>query len=279
MAFRRMRSPAIYHREPLENLIHGLIGDVTFDDLERPLIVNTVDLNSGMQVFWGAPGLTDVRVADAVYASLALPGFLPPMEIRGRFFMDGAAAANLPVGIATAYQRDLVVAVDVGSSGALRAEVQDAGFAAVYARAIEIGIDRMRDAALQGWDHPPLLLLQPRVEHLSMFAFDQSQWLIDEGYRVTHEVIADPTRVPPSDARGVHPRRRIKLSVVRERCIGCGACLAHAPAGVFSLDQQGKAVVNQPDQVWSPIDGAFMRHCPTYAIVARTPAGSRADGQ
>jgi len=27
--------------------------------------------------------------------------------------------------------------------------------------------------------------------------------------------------------------------------------------------------VTSPEQVWDPADGAFIRHCPTYAITAR----------
>src|SRR5581483_3640263 len=47
MAFKRMRSPALFRREPLDALIGRLVGDVTFQELDRPLIVNTVDINSG----------------------------------------------------------------------------------------------------------------------------------------------------------------------------------------------------------------------------------------
>src|SRR3989449_363476 len=94
MAFKRMRSPALFRREPLEQLIHRLVGDRTFEDLERPLVVNTVDIDSAMQVFWGLPGLEEVRVADAVFASCALPGYLPPHEIHGRYYVDGATVDN-----------------------------------------------------------------------------------------------------------------------------------------------------------------------------------------
>jgi hypothetical protein len=38
---------------------------------------------------------------------------------------------------------------------------------------------------------------------------------------------------------------------------------------MFVLDAQGKAVVTTPEQIWSPSDGGFIRHCPTYAISAR----------
>src|SRR3989442_833351 len=91
MAFKRMRSPALFRREPLEHLIARTCGDLTFQQLDPPVVVNTVDLNSGMQVFWGLPGLDDIRVADAVFASCALPGYFPPHEISGRFYVDGAA--------------------------------------------------------------------------------------------------------------------------------------------------------------------------------------------
>ena len=46
-------------------------------------------------------------------------------------------------------------------------------------------------------------------------------------------------------------------------------CLVQAPQGMFVLDADGKAVVTQPEQDWSPVDGGFIRHCPTYAITAR----------
>src|SRR6266568_2785824 len=96
MAFKRMHSPALFRREPLEQLIKRLVGEATFQQLDPPCAVNTVDLNSGMQVFWGLPGLDDLRVADAVFASCALPGYLPPHEIAGRFYVDGAVVSNLP---------------------------------------------------------------------------------------------------------------------------------------------------------------------------------------
>src|SRR5204862_75830 len=105
MAFKRMRSPALFRREPLDHLLDRLVGNITFQELRNPLIVNTVDLNSGLQVFWGLEGLDEIPVRDAVFASCALPGYLPPREIRGRFYMDGATVDNLPVGTARAWCR------------------------------------------------------------------------------------------------------------------------------------------------------------------------------
>ncbi len=269
MALKRMRSPALYREEPLEAFLAGLLSDITFDELQRPLLVNTVDLNSGSQIFWGAPGLSDVRVADAVFASVSLPGYLPPREIRGRYYVDGAAVSNLPIRIAAARNRDLVVAVDVGSSEVLRADQQNKGFAAIYARAIEIAVQTMRTTYLRHWERPPLLLIQPRVAHVPMFSFTHNHELVAAGYEATASILDEPDAIPDRDEVGVFPRRQYTVHVDRDRCIGCGGCLVHAPRGLFELDGDGKAAVTGAPQMWSPIDTGFVLHCPTNAIAVR----------
>jgi NTE family protein len=268
MALKRMSSPALYRREPFEHFVRGLLGDITFRELNRPLLVNTLDLATGHQVFWGSPGLTDIAVAEAVLASCALPAYLPPREIEGRFFVDGAAVSNLPVRATVSRDRDLVVAVDVGSTAALRTDVHKMGFAAVYARAIEFGIQTMRINTLRQWSRPPLLLIQPQVDHIGLFSFIHSRELLDEGYRAAHRILESPDAVPPPGARGVFPRSECVIRVERDRCIGCGACRIHGPPGLFTMDERGKAVVTEPVQMWNPVDAEFLRQCPTNAIVA-----------
>lgn len=272
MAFRRMRSPALYHAEPLTNLVTGLFGDATFADLPKRLIVGSVEINSGMQMYWGLPGLTHVRVADAVYASCALPGFFPPREIDGRFYVDGALVDNLPVRLASSRGHDAVIAVDVGASAALRADQQEAGFAALFARASEIVFEQAKELHLAAWRSPPLLLVQPRVEHVPMFSFSHTAELLGEGRRATAAALDTSAEALRTATGGIFPRRSVVLSVVRERCIGCGVCVAIAPAGYFRMDEHGKAVARTEPCVWSPMDGGFIRQCPTWAITAR-PAG------
>lgn len=267
MALKRMHAPAVYRREPLDNLISSLVGDITFDKLPRRLIINTVELNSGMQVLWGLPGLQDARVADVVFASCALPGIFPPREIQGRWYVDGAVTENLPVQVAASRCEGPVLAVDVGSTSALRSNVQEEGFAATYIRGLEIVMQTMMESRLRRWTSPPLVLMQPRVEHVSMFGFGHNRELIEEGYRSTLDLL-DALKDFDPQGSGIYPQRRVEVRVDRERCIGCGACVMHAP-WVFELDPAGKANVIQSVQMWSPIDGAYVRNCPTYAISAR----------
>jgi len=275
MATRRFRAPGLYKDEPLEMLLRGFLGDTTFDQLTRRLVVASVDINCGMVTYWGLPGLRSVSVADAVFASCALPGFFAPREIDGRFLVDGALADNLPVGVAAGQNVDGLVAVDVGSSSALRAEVQESGFAAVFARASEIVFHQMMENRLSSWSGPPMLLVQPRVEHVPMLSFGHNRELIEEGYRATCAALDQAGEEVRHAAGGIYPRRLVEVAVDRARCIGCGACVVLGPPGTFRMDEAGKAVGPAEPQDWSPISGGFIRHCPTYAITAHPARAAR----
>jgi NTE family protein len=274
MAFRRLQAPALYRREPLEALIHNLVGDVTFRDLPCRLLVNTTDLHSGMQVMWGLPGLLGARVADAVAASCALPGLFPPQTIQGRAYVDGAVVENLPVRTAASLSTAPIIAVNVAATSVRRAAHETEGFAATYIRGLEIVMQTQIEGQLRNWQGPPLVLVQPRVEHISMFAFDHTEELITAGYRATAQTLdqlgGHLHRIPA----GMHPMRRLRVQVDEARCVGCGACVIQAPE-VFRLSPRGKAEVMSPVQNWSPMDGSYVLNCPTDAISVR-PAESAA---
>lgn len=272
MAFKRMQAPAVYRREPLDELIQDLVGERTFDDLIHALIVNTVDINSGMQVLWGLPGLRYAAVADTVFASCALPGIFPPREIAGRYYVDGAVADNLPVKAATACGPGPVVAVDCGAAQALRSEVERGGFAATYIRGLEIVMQTMLERTIRLWREPPLLLVHPRVEDYSMFTFDRPTELMAEGYRAMRQALPELRRLIATPEPGIFPKTPVRLHVDRNRCVGCGFCALRAP-GIFRMDGSGKAEVIAPNQWWSPLDGVYVRNCPTWAISARPVSG------
>ncbi len=61
-----------------------------FRELERRLLLVATDLDSGDSVAFGTPGWDHVPISRAVQASAALPGLYPPVEIDGRFLVDGA---------------------------------------------------------------------------------------------------------------------------------------------------------------------------------------------
>jgi len=268
MALKRMLSPAVYRREPLERIIAELVGTRRFRELRRRLLVCTVDLNSGRQMLWGLPGLDDAPVADAVFASCSLPGILPPRMVNGHVCADGAVVDNLPVQAAAAVLHAPVIAVDLTSGSGAREGVERTGFAATYTRGLEIVMGRMAERAVEDWHQPPLVLVRPRVDRVSMFSFNRSAFLIAEGYRAMIDAL-DRLPAPLSELEpGIHPRRDVDIAIDGERCVGCGLCAARYPA-TFAMAEGGKAVVRTARHRWSPVGDAAVRLCPTEAITSR----------
>jgi len=265
MALKRMLAPAVYRKEPLDRLIDSLVGDRTFHDLPRRLVINTVDLNTGLQMPWGLPGLRDARVADAVFASCALPGIFPPRTIMGHACADGAMVENLPARLAASLNPGPVVAIDVGGAGAERFGVERRGFVATYARGLEIVMQTLVQESIRGWNTPPLVLVRPHVERISMFAFHRTPFLIAEGYRALLATIDVLPQGLPGLSPGIHPRGPVRIQVDRTRCTGCGLCVARWPT-VFRMDDECRAVAESPVQTWSDLERATLRLCPTEAL-------------
>ncbi len=79
-----------------------------FDRLPIPFRAVATDLADGSMVV-----LSRGDLADALRASMSLPGTLAPAEIDGRHLVDGGLVRNLPVDVARDAGADIVIAVDV----------------------------------------------------------------------------------------------------------------------------------------------------------------------
>ncbi|HUQ97955.1 MAG TPA: patatin-like phospholipase family protein [Gemmatimonadaceae bacterium] len=266
MLLERQHSPAIYLDEPLRNVVKSVAPDKNFDELKTTLLVNTVDITRGSQVVWGLPGLRDVSVVDAVYASCALPGFYPPGQIGGRLCVDGGVLDNLPVSVAS-LGMDAVIAVDTGSSD-LEPEhdIATAGFASIYMRAATTMMHALQLVPFGNWTRPPMILIRPKVNHIGWFSFSNTDELVEAGYIAAKEACKHYEECIAWGI-GVFPRRPVQITVDRAKCIGCTLCVSMAP-DLMAMDGQQKAYPLQPVVEWSPADGDFVHHCPTYAIEA-----------
>ena len=76
----------------------GLSND--FRRVRKPLYLVATDLDSGTSVAFGAKGFEHVPIATAIKASAALPGLYPPVEIDGRWYVDGALKKTLHASVA-----------------------------------------------------------------------------------------------------------------------------------------------------------------------------------
>ncbi|MDJ0943288.1 MAG: patatin-like phospholipase family protein [Kiloniellales bacterium] len=83
-----------------------------FRELRHKLFIVATDLDSGEAVPFGTPGWDGVPISDAVKASSALPGLFPPVEIGGRYFVDGALIKTLHASVALKAGAKLLVCVN-----------------------------------------------------------------------------------------------------------------------------------------------------------------------
>jgi NTE family protein len=92
----------------LERFLIETIGDVEFHELKIPFAVVVTDLLTGEPVM-----INQGRVASAVHASCAVPGFVEPVEREGRLLGDGGVSCNLPGKQVRALGADYVIGVDL----------------------------------------------------------------------------------------------------------------------------------------------------------------------
>jgi predicted acylesterase/phospholipase RssA len=83
-----------------------------FRELRRKLFLVGTDLDTGESVAFGSPGFDHVPISRAVQATAALPAVFPPVEIDGRYFVDGALRKTLHASIALQQGIDLLLCLN-----------------------------------------------------------------------------------------------------------------------------------------------------------------------
>ncbi len=97
----------------LERIIRHLarVGDVRdFDRLPIPFRAVATDLATGKPVV-----LASGELANAMRASMSVPGAVAPAEFDGMILVDGGLTNNLPVDVARAMGAEIVIAVNLGT--------------------------------------------------------------------------------------------------------------------------------------------------------------------
>ena len=196
LLLRGVGAASVLRPAPLLRTLERLLPIHDFDRLVIPLRVTATDLDSGELVVFGAGGRTDCRIPEAVFASMALPVYFPPVPIGGRRYADGGIRAVLPLEAAAASRADLVVAVDVGPVfEAPPPEAQPMpALIALHDRALAVALADQKARELAAWrcavDRPELVLVTPAVDPHATFAFDRTAEFIEAGYRAARAALA-----------------------------------------------------------------------------------------
>ncbi len=178
--------------------IATIIGPETgFSDLLRPLAVVATDMNTGREVV-----LESGRVADAIRATISVPGVFLPVELGTMRLVDGGMLNNLPVDVVRRMGAEVVVAVDVLPS--FRANtpglppvvtpLQPRRSLRAYRElwnAVTIMISAASEARLQQW--PANVVIRPDLapDLDVLFSFDRSREAIAAGEAAAAAALAE----------------------------------------------------------------------------------------
>jgi NTE family protein len=99
----------LHRREPLRDLLEVHLSVRTFADLRVPFQCVAASIERAAEHWFTEGGLIE-----AVLASSAVPGLLPPVEVDGEHYLDGGLVHSIPVGRAVALGADTIYVLHVG---------------------------------------------------------------------------------------------------------------------------------------------------------------------
>jgi predicted acylesterase/phospholipase RssA len=175
-----------------------------FRQLKRQLFIVAADIESSKAVCFGAPGFDTVPISKAIQASTASAGIYVPVEIEGRYYVDGTLRKGLHASVAFDHHADLVLAINpqvpLDATAAMKAgtlaagEMTRSGMPNVLAQAyrtmmhsrMQSGIDRYA----QDYPDKDIVVFEPSSDDAilfgsNVFSFESRRLLCEHAYQAT----------------------------------------------------------------------------------------------
>lgn len=175
-----------------------------FRQLRRRLYVIAADLESSDAVRFGAPGLDHVPISRAVQASIASPALYMPVEIDGRYYLDGTLRKGLHASVALEDGADLVLAINplvpIDASAAVQGgtmqpgELLNNGMPNILSQAFRTMVySRMQSGIAQYDKEYPgkeIVVFEPtrddaKLFFSNMFSFQSRRMVCEHAYQMT----------------------------------------------------------------------------------------------
>jgi NTE family protein len=149
----------------------------SFDDLPTPFRCLAVDLVSAQPVV-----LDHGSLAEAMRATMSLPGIFPPIEVEGRVLVDGGAMNNVPADVVRQMGADVVVAVNVGYMGDTRSV--NYSLLGLMGQTVDVMMQANTRAAMRSAD----IVINPPLAGFGSLDWRRSEELAADGYRATEAI-------------------------------------------------------------------------------------------
>jgi NTE family protein len=139
------------------------------ENLSIPVGIVATDLLTGEKVVF-----KEGPVAEAVRASISIPGIFVPEKYKGRLLVDGGVADRVPISVAKEMGADIVIAVDVSMVK------RNAEITSIY-DVIMQSIDIMQTEIVNSRENTADVMIRPPVDVYSSRAFTNIEEIINLG--------------------------------------------------------------------------------------------------
>lgn len=161
-------------------------SDRPISELSMPFAAVATNLQTGAEEW-----LRSGSLAQAVRASIALPGLLTPTVLDGKTLVDGGLVNPVPVSLARAMGADIVIAVDLNADMIGRhipeASPNIPSMFDVIASGINIMQVRITRSRMAG--EPPDAIIMPKLAKLGLMDFHRGEEAMAEGKRAVRAVL------------------------------------------------------------------------------------------
>lgn len=147
------------------------------EELSIPVAVIATDLLSGEKVIF-----KEGSIADAVRASISIPGIFVPEKLNGRLLVDGGVVDRVPVSVVKEMGADIVIAVDVAD---VEMNIEITSIYDVIMQSIEI----MQLELVANREIASDVMIRPQVKMYSSRAFTHIDEIIAIGEDTTRKQI------------------------------------------------------------------------------------------
>lgn len=167
----------------LRELTLPVAGVHDFDRLPIPFRAVATDIGAGEAVV-----LDHGDLAEAMRASMAVPGVFTPVRLEGRLLVDGGVTNNLPVDVARGMGADVLIVVDVSTP--LHDPEKVDSFLMITDQLVNILTRNNTDARL-GTLGPADILLVPELAGIGSAAFDRIEDIVPAGFTAASGKLAE----------------------------------------------------------------------------------------
>ncbi len=166
--------------DKVKELVRLLTKDKRIEEADKPLAIVATQLEKGERAVFRTGS-----IAEAVRASISIPGIFEPAVIDGQYYIDGAVIDRIPVSILKEMEADLIIAVDVSF---LETEFHPVtSMFDVIAKTIDI----MEREILRYRILEADVLIRPNVGSYSSTMYDKAEEMIQEGERAARAAIPE----------------------------------------------------------------------------------------